>query len=53
MKAKKNIKGFVDKRAKELYLEWKKKASDLSIENRATFEGFRLDALIEYLENAD
>lgn len=48
MKTTRNIKGFVNKRAHELYFEWRE---DHKVAEIPCFEQFRLEALIEYLEN--
>jgi len=45
-----DIKGYVDKRAKELAEEWSKKPIGSTARS---YESFRTDALIEYLEKVE
>ena len=49
----KNIKEIVDKRGEELYREWKKENPMFFTDNgyEPCYQRFRLDALIEYLNN--
>lgn len=45
-----DIKGYVDKRAKELAEEWNKKPIGTIARSQ---DSFRIDALIEYLEKVE